>query len=49
MDTNSVDYARLVAELIEAVKEQQKIIDEQNARLTKIESILEKLNMKKGR
>ena len=33
MDAKSVDYARLVAVLIEAVKEQQKVIDEQNSKL----------------
>ena len=37
-DAKSVDYARLVAVLIEAVKEQQKIIDEQNSKIAAIEA-----------
>ena len=42
-DAKSVDYARLVALLIEAVKEQQKIIDGQNSKLTEIKARLDRL------
>jgi len=38
VDAKSVDYARLVAVLIEAVKEQQKVIDAQNSELTEMKS-----------
>ena len=37
-DAKSVDYARLVAVLIEAVKDQQKIIEEQNSKIAAIEA-----------
>ena len=40
VDAKSVDYARLVAVLIEAVKEQQKVIDAQNSELTEIKKTL---------
>jgi len=38
VDAKSVAYARLVAVLIEAVKEQQKVIDAQNSELTEMKS-----------
>jgi uncharacterized protein YunC (DUF1805 family) len=38
VDAKSVDYARLVAVLIEAVKTQQQMIDEQNLELTQLKA-----------
>lgn len=52
VDAKSVDYARLVAVLIEAVKEQQKTIDElkkENDALAETRSALSKLNAKVDR
>jgi hypothetical protein len=55
-DAKSIDYARLVAVLVEAVKEQQEIIDKQNSELTemkakmaKFESALQKLEALTGK
>jgi hypothetical protein len=39
-DTKSLDYSKIVGVLIEAIKEQQNIIDSQEARLAKLESLL---------
>jgi hypothetical protein len=44
-DAKSVDYARLVAVLIEAVKEQQKIISEQNSELTEMKAKMAKFEL----
>jgi hypothetical protein len=41
VDARSLDYSRLVAVLVEAIKAQQKIIQNQNERLTKLESSLD--------
>jgi hypothetical protein len=39
----SVDYSKMVSVLIEAVKEQQKIIDTQNERINRLEKLVENL------
>lgn len=39
----SVEYGNLVAPLIEAMKEQQKVIDSQNEKIQSLESRLEKI------
>lgn len=44
VDAKSIDYARLTALLIEAVKEQQKTIEHQNVRIEKLENQLDKLS-----
>jgi hypothetical protein len=43
VDAQSVDYARLVAVLIEGVKEQQRTIDAQQERLDRLEGLMERL------
>ena len=43
VDAKSLDYSRLVAVLIEAVKEQQKIIERQNKKMERFESALQRL------
>jgi trimeric autotransporter adhesin len=42
----SVEYANLIAPVIEAIKSQQQIIDEQNTRIQSLEARLEALEAK---
>ncbi len=46
IDAKSIDYARLTALLVEAVKEQQKTIENQNLKIEKLQSEINKLSEK---